>query len=195
MPSRTLALIVIAATVVVAGAVVLDRDGLIAWATLLAGAGLFAKAWFRPGSSDLWLSLGLALLAPLAWYATFTYVISTYESGEVVELAIETDERTHVARVWLFELDGDALVYYDADPEVAASLLAGTPVQLTRAGRASTLVPQTRTVDEIPEDEGNRILGAMAAKYGDRMTAADVFYVLLGSPRDRVSVVVNLGAN
>jgi hypothetical protein len=32
----------------------------------------------------------------------------------------------------------------------------------------------------------------MGNKYGDRMSAADIYYLMLGGGRDRVAVVVNL---
>lgn len=138
------------------------------------------------------LSGGLATVSVLAWVGTLYYVISTYESGEVVELAIDTRNGTHTARLWVLEIGAIPVVYYDTEPEVAKSLLAGTPLQFTRGGVVSTRTPKATQVDALPEDEANLILEVMGDKYGDRMTAADVYYLLLGRPRDRVAVVANL---
>lgn len=87
-----------------------------------------------------------------AWVGTLYYVISTYESGEVAELAIDTGNGAHTAR----------------------------------------RIPKATRVDALPEDEANLILEVMRTKYGDRMTAADVNYLMLGRSRDRVAVVANL---
>ena len=169
-----------------------DRGGLIAWSTFFIGCALIAKIWLKPSKLDLGLSVGLAAVSVLAWVGTLYYVISTYESGEVVELAIDTSTGPHTARLWVLEIGPDPVVYYDAEPEVVESLLAGKPLQFTRAGKVSTRIPRAKLVDELPEDRANRILEVMGTKYGGRMTAADVFYVMLGSSQDRVAVVVDL---
>ena len=120
------------------------------------------------------------------------YVISTWESGEVVELAIDASSGVHTARLWVLDVGAHPLVYYEAEPEVGQSLLAGKPLQFTRAGKVSTRVPKARRVDDVPEDESSRILAAMEAKYADQNSAAVIYYLMVGSPRDRVALVANL---
>ena len=192
LKSRRIAVFIAGLTTVVALLLVVDRGGVIAWGTFVLGGALLAKIWLKPSKSDTGWSVGMAIIPALAWVGTLYYVITTYESGEVVELAIDIGSDTHTARVWVLEIGADPVVYYEADPEVADSLLAGKPLQFTRAGEISTRIPNAELVDSLPEDEANRVLEVMGAKYGDRMTAADVYYVMLGSPRDRVAVVVTL---
>lgn len=176
---------------VMAAALVLavDRGGLIAWGTLVVAAGLLVKIWRQHTSLDLMLSVGLAVVPVLLWVATLNYVISTWESGEVVELAIPIEDGTHTVRLWVLDIGPHPLVYYDAEPKVAISLLAGKPLQFTRAGEVSTRIPKARRVETLTEDETNLILEAMATKYGDRNSAADLYYIMLGRAQDRISLI------
>lgn len=176
----------------VALALVVDRGGVIAWGTFVLAGALLAKIWLKPSKSDTKWSVGVAIIPTLAWIGTFYYVITTYESGEVVELAIDLGADTHTARAWVLEIGTDPVVYYEADPEVAESLLAGKPLQFTRAGKKDVRIPNAKLVDSLPEGEANRVLEVMRDKYGNRMTAADIYYVMLGSPRDRVALLVTL---
>lgn len=192
LKSRRIAVFIAGLTTVVALFLVADRGGVIAWGTFVLGGALLAKIWLKPSKSDTGWCVGVAIIPALAWVGTLYYDITTYESGEVVELAIDVGSDTHTARVWVLEIGADPVVYYEADPEVADSLLTGKPLQFTRAGETSTRMPDAELLDSLPEDEANRILEVMGAKYGDRMTAADVYYVMLGSPRDRVAVVATL---
>ncbi len=190
--TQKLALLIAGITIVIATVALLDRDGVLPWATLLIGSGLIGKIWLKPSAKDVAVSLGFMLIAGCLWAGTVYYVISTYESGEVVELAINTDKGAHTARVWVLDMEADEVVYYEADPHVADALLAGGPLQYTRGDATSTRIPDAKRVDAIPPAEANRILGIMAEKYQERMTAADIYYVMLGSPRDRVALVVTL---
>lgn len=193
MPNhRTLAALIAGLTAASALALLAYRGGLIAGAALLLSVALLAKSRYRPAQQDLPLSIGLAALAVLAWMGTHQYVISTWESGEVVELVIDTAAGPHVARLWVLDLEEDPVVYYDAPPEVAQALLSGTPVQLTRNGSISTRVPEAVRVDDVTDERGARILEAMTVKYGDRNDAATLYYLLLGSPGDRIELLAAL---
>ena len=189
---RTKAVVIVGLTVLVALVVLIDRGGVIAWATAILGVVLLAKIWRAPSSVDLTLGVALAGVASIAWVATVAYVISTWESGEVVELSIDTREGLHSARVWVLDVGADPVIYYDADPEVASALLAGTPLALTRDGVVSTRVPVAASVDTLTESRTDELFEAMAGKYGPQMGAATVWYALLGRPRDRVAVVATL---
>jgi hypothetical protein len=192
LKSRRIAVFIAGLTTVVALILLVDRGGLIAWGALFIGVALLAKIWLKPSKLDPVLSVGLATIPVLAWVGTLYYVISTWESGEVVELAIDTGNGAHTARLWVLDIGAYPLVYYDAEPEVAKSLLAGKPLQFTRAGKVSTRIPKATQVDALPEDEANLILEAMGTKYGDRNSAAEIYYSMLGRSRDRVAVVANL---
>ncbi len=190
--SHAIALLIAGLTVAAALIVVVGRGGLIAWSALFFGAAALAKIWFKPAKIDLALSIGLATVAATAWAGTIYYVISTYESGEVVELLIDTPNGAHIARLWVLDMNGDEVVYYDAEPEVANALLTGAPLRFTRGDEVSIRTPITTRAEALPAAEASRVLETMATKYGDRMTAADVYYVLLGRYRDRIAVVVRL---
>ncbi len=192
MISRRIALVIAALTMGAGVLLIVDRGGLIAWAGLIIGGVLFLKNYFRPSAWDLSLSLGMGAALIAAWVGTFYYVISTWESGEVVELTIDIREGTHTARLWVLDMEATPLVYYDADPVEADFLLAGEPVEFSRGGQVSTRIPVATRIEDLAEDEGHKILQAMQAKYGERNSAAVVYYLLLGQPRDRVSLVARL---
>ncbi len=190
--ARTIATFTAGFTTLAALILAIDRGGLIGWGVLFIGVGLLAKIWLKASRLDLGLSVGLAAISVLAWVGILYYVISTYESGEVVELAIDTSRGAHIARLWVLDVGGDPTVYYDAEPEVAKSLLAGKPLQFTRKGVVSTRTPEAIQIDALPDTEAKGLLEVMRAKYGDRMMAADAYYLVLGRPRDRVGLVVKL---
>ncbi len=192
MSSRSIALTIAGLTSIVALGLVVERGGLLAWSALVLGCALLVKIGLRPSKRDPGFSIGLAATLALAWVGTWYYVISTWESGEVVELAMNTSNGAHAARVWVLETGSDPLIYYDAEPEVAKSLFDGKPLQYTRAGKVSTRTPAARRVDELSEEEANLIFAAMGAKYGERMDAADIYYLMLGRSRDRVALVASL---
>ena len=83
-------------------------------------------------------------------------------------------------------------MYFDTEPNVAESLLAAKPLQFTHKGTKSARTPKATTVDDLSESEKNVIFEAMGTKYGDRMTAVDIYYVLLGRPRGRIALIANL---
>ena len=192
MNSSRIAAFVAGLTVIIALLLIVERGGLIAWLGFIVGVGLLAKIWFKPSKRDVTFGAVLLATTGLLWVGTHQYVIRTWESGEVVELKFETSKGQHTARLWVMDIDGDPVVYFDAPPEAAESLLAGNPVQFERAGQVSTRTPNATRVDQIPEVEGNSILEAMETKYGDKNNAAIVYYALLGSPRDRISLVARM---
>ena len=171
---------------------VIERGGLIAWTALVVGALLLAKIALRPSSLDLRISLGIAAVFLVAWFATRAYVIATWESGEVVELTVDTARGPHTARLWVLDIGTDTTIYYDAEPHVAAALLAGKPLRFSRAGQVSTRIPDAVPADAVAQDRANVILEAMAAKYGERNGAATIYFALLGRARDRVAVIADL---
>lgn len=192
MSNRAIAASIAGVTLIAAAIVCVHRGGAIAGLTLVAAGLLLAKIRFKPSPRDWAIALGIAVVPALLWVATLRYVIATYESGEVVELAIDTDTGLHTARLWIMDMGPDPTVYYDAPPQAAAALLAGKRLQMTRGAIASERIPQASRFDGLPQPQADGILQAMQEKYGDRYNAAIVFYVLLGSPRDRITVVATL---
>ncbi len=190
--TTTIALAMIACVLLAAGFLIAVRGGLIAWVSGFAGMLLLAKLRWRPSRRDAAYAVALFGLSTLAWVGTFYYVISTYESGEVVELTIDERGVKQTVRLWVMDLPGAPVVYIDAEPELAESLLAGKPVRFTRAGITSMRVPEATLIDEMSGIEADAVLQAMADKYGSRMAAVDLYYGLLGRPRNRLALVVRL---
>lgn len=193
MNTRTGAYLIAGCIVLISIFVISERNSLIALTSLLLGVALVIKTRLRPSESDLAVGLGIAAVATLTWLGSWFYVLSTYESGEVVELIIDTDKGNHTARVWVFDIGNDSFVYYDAEPHVAESLLMGKPLQFQRGGNTSTRTPEAIQAASLPEEKADEVFTAMQLKYGNRMYAADIYYLLIGTPRDRMALVVNLG--
>lgn len=189
---QKLALVVAGLTGLVGFVLLVERGGLIAWTAFLVGFVLLIKVWRRPARFDLGLSVALVVVCTVAWIVTHAYVISTWESGEVVELMIDTQEETHTVRLWVLEMGLAPVVYYEADPAAAKSLLAGKPVQFTRNGKVSTRIPKAIPVNSMSQDDVSRVFEAMNNKYGERNNAAIIYFVLLGHARDHVALVVSL---
>ncbi len=192
MNPRNTALFIAGLVTAAALVLIIHRGGLIAWSAALLGTALLVKLWLKPARLDLALSIGLVAVMVVAWVGTRTYVIATWESGEVVTLTIETRTGPREVRLWVLDTGPHPMVYYDAPPAMAEALLAGTPVQFSRNGEASTRIPEATRVDALDEAEAARVLDAMNAKYGDRNDAAVLFYAMLGSPYDRVPLVARL---
>ena len=96
--------IAVALVLLVAGIILsYERNGILAWLGLLLGAGLLFKFWRRPAKSDLMVGLAVATVWSVAWVAIFNYVISTWETGEVVELTITLPSGDHQVRTWILE--------------------------------------------------------------------------------------------
>ena len=180
------------ACLITAAYLTIERGGVIAWLMAIGSIGLLWKVWRRPGPRDFTWGVALVLIPGLLWFGTYKYVISTWESGEVVELAINTDQGVHHARLWVMNINDTPVVYYDAPPQVAAALLAGDAVEFTRAGQTSKRIPLATPVDELADTEANQILNAMQDKYASQNHAATLWYALLGRPADRQAMVVHL---
>ena len=99
------------------GLLVFERGGLLAWLGVVLGAALLVKSLQRPASRDALLAAAVLATWVLSWGATGLYVVSTWESGEVVELALADG---HVARVWVLDTGDGPVMYYDAPPLRAA---------------------------------------------------------------------------
>ncbi len=179
------------AALVMAGLfLVAERGGVLAWAGFIVGALMLATSLLRPAATGMKSVLAVAMIWGLAWAGTTWYVISTWESGEVVELVIPLTDGSHTARLWVLDLDDSAIIYYDAEPQIASALLSGIPVRFKRRGKEQTLMPETSLADDVPAARMDQLFGLMTEKYEWRNTATDIFYTLLGRSRDRVAVII-----
>jgi hypothetical protein len=193
--SLSSAIAVAVAILLLAAGVVLiyQRGGVLAWLGLLLGAGLLLKFWIRPSKWDLPLGLTISTVWTLAWAAIFYYVISTWETGEVVELTIETPSGGHTARTWILEEPNALMLYYDAPTQAADALISGAPIAVMRGSEPLSFKQYTAVrVDDMPGDEINKLLDLMSKKYGERNAATDIFYRFLGRSRDKIGVVVEI---
>ncbi|NNL85150.1 MAG: hypothetical protein HKP27_05830 [Myxococcales bacterium] len=188
-PDRLLAVGVVACMLAAAAFLVVDRGGLLAWIGVVVGALLLLKILRRPSPRDTMLSVAILGTWTIAWGATWNYVVSTWESGEVVQLEVAGE---HTARVWVLDMSDGPNMYYDAPPDVANRLLAGAPLSITRNGQVRHGCATTSRVQELPEEQIQDLIDRMEEKYKGRNRATDVFYSVLGVRRDRVGLLIKL---
>lgn len=186
---RSISLVAASGLLFVAALLVVDRGGLLAWTGVALGAALTAKAFLRPEHRDALVFVGVVVVWVVAWAATWAWVRSTWESGEVVELEVAG---RHTARVWVIDTDAGPVMYYDAPPDAVADLLEGAPLVMTRDGQMEEGCADASRVEDLPAERVDALLGQMEEKYADRNAATDVFYVVLGVERDRVGLVVEM---
>ena len=173
--------------------IALDRGGVLAWAGCILGIALLLKISLRPSRIDLVASIGAAAIWALAWVGTIYYVVSVWESGEVVVLAVEMPNETHTVRVWVVDIDESLVLYYDAEPEIAEAMISDQQVSVTRADQLLEFTRvDVRTADDVPEAELNQIFQLLEDKYGSRNEASALYAMMVGRSRDRVGVVLTL---
>ena len=180
----------VASCIFVAAAIlVVYRGGLLAWIGVVLGILLLLKTLFRPSPRDAVLSVAILAIWTLSWGAAWNYVVSTWESGEVVQLELTGG---HTARLWVVDMSDGPFMYYDAPPDVARQLLAGAPISVTRNGQVRRGCATSIRVRELPKDRYQEMYDQMEAKYEGRNTATAVFYSVLGGRRDRIGLLIEL---
>jgi hypothetical protein len=175
---------------VAAAWLVVDRGGLLAWIGTVLATLLLLKVLRWPSPRDPVLAVATLTVWALAWVVTWQYVVSTWEPGEVV--VVEIGDGGPTVRVWVLDVSDGPIMYYDAPPDVASSLLAGVPLSVTRNGQVRHGCATAIRVDEVPEEQLQDAIGEMDDKYQHRNQATGVFYSILGARRDRVDVLVQL---
>jgi len=168
---------------------VVDRGGLLAWIGVVLGALVLLKVLLRPSPRDAMWSVAILGIWIASWVIAWSYVRSTWESGEVVQIEIAGG---HTARVWVLDTSEGPVMYYDAPPDVADRLLAGTSLSMTRDGHVRNECASASRVEELPDARVQDLIERMAEKYEGRNTATEVFYSVLGGKRDRVGLVIEL---
>lgn len=190
--SRLLAASLAGVVTLIALTLLVHRGGLITWCAFLGGCAILLKLMFKPAGNELFLALVLGVASLLLWIGSFVLIISLWESGEVVELSVDTRDGVRDLRLWVLEIEGQLTIYHDAEPVVAESLLSAAPVRLILGQKESIRIPLAQKVTDISDEQAEHVLRAMANKYGYRNLAATIYYVLLGLPRNRVPVVARL---
>lgn len=190
---RTIAIIVSVLMTLSGLVLFIDRGGVLSLVGLIIGSTLLFKTLLRPSKLDIWLCVGAAAIWGLIWVGTLYYVINTWESGEVVELAVDTPDGTHTARVWVLDTDKALVLYYDAEPNIAEAMLSGRRITVTRDGQVVNFThSNVRSTEDISQEEMDSIFQMWTDKYGARNEATDVFYQMLGRSQDRIAVVIKL---
>jgi len=177
---------------IASGYLVFQRGGILAWSGAVAALLLYAKHSLRPSRTDSLASLGVTLLWVVAWVVTWDYVRSTWESGEVVEIGIQVPGGIHKARVWVLDLDGDPVVYYDAPSRVGDELLADAPMTIIRDEKSIAGCSDATRVDDLSEEEVAVVFSLMEDKYQERNRATAIFYSVLGVERDRIGLLLRV---
>jgi hypothetical protein len=173
----------------IAGYLVVERGGLIAWSGVILAGLLLVKTLRWPTSRDMMLVAATFALWASAWAMSWYYVVSMWESGEVVDVEIGGE---HTVRVWVLDMKDGPTMYYDAPPGVARSLLAGVPMSVTRAGHVQRGCASTTRVEDVSEEQALDVYRAMEEKYQGRNQATEFFYAVLGAKRNRIDVLVRL---
>ncbi len=186
---RSIAIVVVSCLFAAAAFLAIDRGGLLAWIGVLLAPALLFKIVRRPSPRDAALAVAVLAVWVVSWGATWAWVMSTWESGEVVEIEVDG---AHTARVWVLDIGDEPFMYYDAPPDVARRLLAGAPLTMTRDGHVTRACARAARVRDLPEEQVQDLLGRMEQKYEGRNTATTVFYAVLGVERDRVGLLIGL---
>jgi len=178
---------------IVSALLIYHRGGGLAWLGLLLGAGLLVKAWRRPSARGPLIGLSIVTIWVLAWPAVFYYVISTWETGEVVELSIRTINGEHTARTWIMESPDSYILYYDAPKKVARALIANTELKISRDGVIADFVEYSaRPVGTLSLQKREQVTDLMSSKYGNRNTSTDIYYGFLGQSKSKTGVLIEI---
>ena len=177
---------------IASGCLVYLRGGGLAWSGVIVSVLLLAKHVALPSRRDVFVVLGFAALWAASWPAAWAYVRSTWESGEVVEIDVRISDESHAARVWVLDVDGDWLMYYDAPPRIAQALIAGAPMTVERGERRMEGCANATRVSDMPSEERDALLAVMEAKYGEQGHATTIFYAVLGGRKDRIGLALRV---
>tara|TARA_Y100001970_G_scaffold291033_1_gene426799 strand:+ start:1436 stop:2080 length:645 start_codon:yes stop_codon:yes gene_type:complete len=171
----------------------LERGGLFAWAGIILGIVLLIKILALPSLADVKISVLTTVTFVAAWAATYLAIILIWESGEIAELHVENSEGVSTIRVWVLDLDGDTIIFYDAEPEDAAILRGDPHISVTRE---STEIEYSQihvvSSEEAPTDSLNRVYEGWSEKYGNRTLATPVYSLMFGRSRTKKSFIITL---
>ncbi len=189
-PALMLAVILILAfTIIIA-----IRGGLVFWAALLMTAAWAVKTVMRPGGRDLAGVMSIGVLAAISWAGISAWVFSTWESVEVVTVAVPMEGGEQTVRTWIMDEREHPWIIYDADANVADALLAGANISVTRDGITTPYAVDVSLYDEMTPEESAPLFDEYLAKYGEVDFINNVFYGLLGRKRGRVVLILELQA-
>ena len=166
----------------------LERGGLFAWAGIILGIVLLIKILALPSVADVKISVLTTATFVATWAATYLIIILIWESGEIAELHVENSEDVSTTRVWVLDLGGDTIIFYDAEPEDAAILRGDPKISLTREN-TEIKYSQIHVIssEDAPIDSLNRVYEGWGEKYGNRTLATPVYSLMYGRSRTKES--------
>ena len=171
----------------------LERGGLFAWAGIILGIVLVIKILALPSLADVKISVLTTATFVATWAATYLIIILIWESGEIAELHVENSEDVSTTRVWVLDLGGDTIIFYDAEPEDAAILRGDPKISVTREN-TEIKYSQIHVIssEDAPTDSLNRVYEGWSEKYGNRTLATPVYSLMFGRSRTKESFIITL---
>ena len=171
----------------------MERGGLFAWAGIILGIVLLIKILALPSVGDAKISVLTAAAFVAAWVATYVAIIVIWESGEIAELHVENSEDVSTTRVWVLDLGGDTIIFYDAEPEDAAILRGDPKISVTRDNTEIEYSQIDVISSEVaPIDSLNKVYEGWSEKYGNRTLATPVYSLMFGRSRTKESFIITL---
>ena len=157
----------------------LERGGLFAWAGIILGIVLLIKILALPSLADVKISVLTTATFVATWAATYLIIILIWESGEIAELHVENSEDVSTTRVWVLDLGGDTIIFYDAEPEDAAILRGDPKISVTREN-SEIKYSQIHVIssEDARTDSLNRVYEGWSEKYGNRTLATPVYSLM-----------------
>jgi len=173
--------------------ILLERGGLFAWAGIILGIVLLIKTLALPSVADVKISVLITATFVATWAATYLIIILIWESGEIAELHVENLEGVSTIRVWVLDVDGDTIIFYDAEPEHAEILRDDPKISVTREN-TKIEYSQMHVVSSqaAPTDKLNRLYEGWSEKYGNRTLATSVYSLMFGRSRTKESFIITL---
>jgi hypothetical protein len=171
----------------------LERGGLFAWAGIILGIVLLIKILALPSVADVKISVLTTTTFVATWAATYLIIILIWESGEIAELHVENSEDVSTTRVWVLDLGGDTIIFYDAEPEDAAILRGDPKISVTREN-SEIKYSQFHVIssEDARTDSLNRVYEGWSEKYGNRTLATPVYSLMYGRSRTKESFIITL---
>tara|TARA_A100001037_G_scaffold40520_1_gene31588 strand:+ start:229 stop:825 length:597 start_codon:yes stop_codon:yes gene_type:complete len=171
----------------------LERGGLFAWAGIILGIVLLIKILALPSVADVKISVLTTATFVAAWAATYLIIILIWESGEIAELHVENSEDVSTTRVWVLDLGGDTIIFYDAEPKDAAILRGDPKISVTREN-TEIKYSQIHVIssEDARTDSLNRVYEGWRQKYGNRTLATPVYSLMYGRSRTKESFIITL---
>ena len=170
-----------------------QRGGIFAWIFSITGALLLIEIVIRSRTTMLKRTVVTACTLTALWLLTYGSIIGIWETGEVVELNIDTGSEEHQVRVWLLDINDNIEIFYDAEPDVAEFLLNEPKVSLVRNDQTlEFLKVEISTLETAPAEKMNQIFELWNEKYGSRNLATPIYSLMFGRAKDKVALILTL---